>query len=120
AQELISRIVACRSPEVARRSAWIASLGYVAIGSLPVALGLMASAGGLQLDDPEQVLPTLAATHLPRLGYVLFVGALVSAILSTVDSCLLVAGSLISHHLVVPRFPSPPDGGKRLVPRVAV
>ncbi len=120
AQELISRIVACRSPEVARRSAWIASVGYLAIGSLPVALGLMASAGGLQVDDPEQVLPALAAAHLPRAGYVLFVGALVSAILSTVDSCLLVAGSLISHNLIVPRLPSLTEDGKLLVARLAV
>jgi Na+/proline symporter len=33
---------------------------------------------------------------------VVFVGALVSAILSTVDSALLVAGSLTAHNLVLP------------------
>lgn len=120
AQELISRIVACRSPEVARRSAWIASFGYLAIGLLPVALGLIAASGGTVVDDPEQVLPALAAAYLPRVGYVLFVGALVSAILSTVDSCLLVAGSLISHNLVVPHVPSLTEDGKLLVARIAV
>jgi Na+/proline symporter len=120
AQELVSRIVACRSPEVARRSAWMASFGYLAIGSLPVALGLMASGGSLAVSDPEQVLPALAAAHLPEIGYVVFMGALVSAILSTVDSCLLVAGSLVSHNLVVPRLPRLTEEGKLLVARLAV
>ena len=43
AQELVSRIIACRSPEVAQRSAWMASGGYLAVGILPVGLGLIAT-----------------------------------------------------------------------------
>ena len=120
AQELISRIVACRSPQVARRSAWAASAGYLAIGSLPIALGLMATGVPMQVDEAEHVLPALAAMHLPQAGYVLFVGALVSAILSTVDSCLLVAGSLVSHNLVVPRMPHLSEHGKLVAARLAV
>jgi Na+/proline symporter len=49
--------------------------------------------------DPEQVLAALARRHLPSVGQTVFVGALVSAILSTVDSALLVCGSLVSHNL---------------------
>jgi Na+/proline symporter len=120
AQELISRVVACRTPEVARRAAWAASVFYLAIGILPVGLGLVASTMPLAVADPEHVLPTLAATHLPPHGYVLFVGALVSAILSTVDSCLLVSGSLISHNLVVPRLPSISEEGKLRAARIGV
>ena len=120
AQELISRIIACRSPEVAQRSAWMASGGYLAIGILPVGLGLIATQASLQVADAEHVLPALAATHLPQIGYVLFVGALVSAILSTVDSCLLVSGSLISHNLVVPQMPAISERGKLVAARVGV
>jgi SSS family solute:Na+ symporter len=120
AQELIARIVACRSPEVAQRAAWSASVFYLAIGILPVGLGLVASTMPLAVTDPEHVLPTLAATHLPTVGYVLFVGALVSAILSTVDSCLLVAGSLVSHNLVVPRLPRITEAGKLRAARLGV
>ena len=120
AQELISRIVACRSPQVAQRAAWMASVTYLSVGILPVALGLMATQVPMQLTDPEHVLPELAASHLPRFGYVLFVGALVSAILSTVNSCLLVAGSLISHNLVVPHLPSIGERGKLLAARIGV
>jgi Na+/proline symporter len=57
------------------------------------------------LADPEQLLPQLARLHLTDLGYVLFAGALVSAILSTVDSALLVASSLLSRNLVLAGSP---------------
>lgn len=120
AQELVARVVACRSPEVARRSAWLASGGYLMVGVLPVGLGLIATGLPLELDQAEHVLPALAAMHLPTLGYVLFVGALVSAILSTVDSCLLVSGSLISHNLVVPQLSHITERGKLLAARAGV
>jgi len=102
AQELVARISASRSAVVARRSALLAGAGYLVVGSIPVVIGLaapaiLADAGG----DPEQVLPRLAMRHLSTLGYTLFAGALISAILSTVDSTLLVASSLFSHNLVL-------------------
>jgi solute:Na+ symporter, SSS family len=120
AQELVARVVACRSPQVAQRSAWMAAFGYLAIGVLPVGLGLMATQVTLYVPDAEHVLPALASIHLSQAGYVLFIGALVSAILSTVNSCLLVAGSLISHNLVVPRLPSITEPGKLAAARIGV
>ena len=120
AQELVARVVACRSAEVARRSAWLASGAYLGLGVLPVGLGLIATGLPLQLDQPEHVLPAIAALHLPTMGYVFFIGALISAILSTVDSCLLVSGSLISHNLVVPQLPRISERGKLLAARAGV
>jgi Na+/proline symporter len=120
AQELVGRIVACRSPQVAQRAAWMASAAYLAVGILPVGLGLIATQVRLDVVDAEHVLPALAAAHLSQMGYVLFVGALVSAILSTVDSCLLVAGSLISHNLVVPHLPAMTEAGKLRAARLGV
>ena len=120
AQELIARIVACRSPRVAQRAAWTASFVYLAVGLMPVGLGLMATQLPLGVVDAEHVLPALAQSHLSQIGYVIFVGALVSAILSTVDSCLLVAGSLISRNLVVPHIQSITEAGKLVAARVAV
>ena len=120
AQELVGRIVACRSPGVAQRAAWTAALLYLSVGLMPVALGLMATQVPLGIVDAEHVLPELAQHHLPRIGYVLFVGALVSAILSTVNSCLLVAGALLSHNLVVPHLPSLGEAGRLRAARLAV
>jgi hypothetical protein len=51
---------------------------------------------------------------------VVFQGALVSAILSTVDSALLVAGSLVAHNLVLPLRPALDEASKLRVNRIAV
>ncbi len=101
-QELAQRVLASRSPEVARRSSFAACAVYLALGLVPVFVGLVGARLVPGLEDPEQLLPTLARDVLPTAAYVLFVGALVSAILSTADSTLLVAATLTSHNVVVP------------------
>ena len=65
-------------------------------------LGLAGPALVPGLGDAEQLLPVLATRHLPGLLSVLFIGGLVSAILSTVDTTLLTAGGLLSHNLAIP------------------
>lgn len=101
AQELVARVCAARSPRVARNGALGAAGLYVVIGLIPVALGLAASGTTIAVGDPEQVLMRIAETTLPGVLFVVFAGALVSAILSTVDSALLVSGSLVAHNLLL-------------------
>ena len=72
------------------------------------------------LAEPEQLVTVLAERHLSTFFYVLFAGALISAILSTVDSCLLAAGSLVSHNLIVPLRPSMTDRQKIKTARIGV
>jgi len=120
AQELISRTLAARSPSVARYSAYTASVLYLCIGLLPMLLGLVGPALLPGLDNSEQFLPSLAQKLLPTLLYVLFAGALISAILSTVDSCLLAASALISHNLIVPLLPKATDKQKVFLARSMV
>jgi Na+/proline symporter len=120
AQELISRVLACRSPLVARRSAIGGGALYLLVGLLPVGLGLI----GLQLlpglSDTEQFLPELARQNLPPLLYVVFAGALVSAILSTVDSTLLAGAGVLAHNLIIPARPAMSERGKVLTNRLGV
>jgi SSS family transporter len=105
AQELVARISASRSPGVARGSTLAGGALYVGVGVVPVLLGLVAATSVAGLEDPEQVLPELARRSLSPALYVLFAGALVSAILSTVDSNLLVCSSLLGHNLIEPLRP---------------
>jgi len=105
AQELVARVSAARSGAVARGAPIAAGLAYVAVGLVPVTLGLVAPRLLGELEHPEQALPLLASEHLSPALHLLFSGALVSAILSTVDSTLLVASSLASHNLVQPLRP---------------
>ncbi|MBL8802924.1 MAG: sodium:solute symporter family protein [Planctomycetes bacterium] len=120
AQELLQRVCASRTHVVAQRSTIAAGVAYTLVGSIPVALGLIAASNGVLVDDAEQVLPHLARERLSTLGYVLFAGALVSAILSTVDSTLLVAASLFSRNLVGPLLPSASDASKIRIARIGV
>lgn len=116
AVELVSRILGCRSAEVARRATVLGGVIYLGIGLIPVYLGLVGPllVGGLAGDAAEQVVPELAGKLLPGLLFVLFAGALISAILSTVDSVLLAAASLISHNILM-RLVAAPSERTRLV-----
>lgn len=120
AQELVARVAASRSPQVARRSAIAGGGLYLLIGLIPAFLGLVGAQLLPDLKDPEQLLPTLARQHLSTFLYVLFAGALISAILSTVDSSLLAASALVSHNLVVPLRKNLSEAGKVRVARWGV
>ena len=121
AAELVSRVIAARSPRVAQVSSIAATGMYLAVGMIPVTVGLLAGPLlGDDLADPEHVLPLVAQRYLPGLLYILFAGALVSAILSTVDSALLAAGSLVSHNLIVPLRPAMSDHAKLRTARIFV
>jgi SSS family solute:Na+ symporter len=102
ATELVGRIIATRTPAVARSSSIFAALLYLGAGTLPLLIGLSASGFGINVADAEQIIPTVARELLPTLAYAAFVGAIISAILSTVDSTLLTASGLLSHNLIVP------------------
>jgi solute:Na+ symporter, SSS family len=114
----VSRIIAARTPGVARGAALGAGTLYLLIGSIPVLLALLAApVFGLTLADAEQVIPTLAREQLPPWLYVVFAGGLVSAILSTVDSTLLVAAGIGAHNIVLPQLRRQDDRTKVRVTR---
>ncbi len=100
AQELVTRTLAVRSEKIARNACLVAAGIYLLIGLIPLTLGLLGPALAPGLEDPEQLLPTLGQQYLPTVFYIMFAGAVVSAILSTVDSTLLASASLVAHNVV--------------------
>ncbi|MGI9043922.1 MAG: sodium:solute symporter family protein [Gemmatimonadaceae bacterium] len=120
AAELVSRVISARSPEVAKRSSLVAGGGYLILGLIPVTVGLAGSVLLPGLEDPEQILPLLAQRLLPGALYVILAGALISAILSTVDTTLLVCSSLVSHNLIVPARPGMSERSKVRIARGGV
>ncbi|MCS7013095.1 MAG: sodium:solute symporter family protein [Chloroherpetonaceae bacterium] len=119
-QELVARALAARSPQVAKRSALVASGLYFLIGSIPAFIGLVGIALFPNLSDPESLLPVAAKAYLPPWLYVIFIGALFSAILSTVDSALLATSALFSHNLIIPLFPKMSEESKVRTNRLGV
>ena len=120
AQELVSRILASHSPRVARAATLSGGTLYLMVGLMPVLIGLAGMQMMPGLENPEQILPKLAQRHLSGLLYILFAGALISAILSTVDSALLAAASLVSHNLIVPLSGTVSERGKVRIARISV
>lgn len=120
AAELVARVVATRAPHVARRSFLAAGSAYLLVGLIPVTLGLFGALAVPNLEHPEQILPLLGQQYLSPVLYALFAGALVSAILSTVDSTLLVSASLVSHNVIVPLRPGIGEAAKVRTARVCV
>jgi Na+/proline symporter len=118
--ELISRVLACRSAETARRACLLGGGIYLSIGLIPVLIGLWGPQVLPNLSEPEQLIPTLAQLHLGSWFYVLFAGALISAILSTVDSALLSASALISHNMIGSWWPDLTDRQQVRVARFGV
>ena len=107
AVELISRFLGARSAAVARIGTLAGGAMYLTLGLVPVFLGLAAAT--LAARDPalkaaignaEQLVAVLAGHYLPQWGFVLFAGAIVSAILSVVHAALHAPAAQISHNLV--------------------
>lgn len=119
-QELVARVLATRAPVVARNATLIAGGLYLLIGLIPAGIGLLGPSMLPDLTEPEQILPRLALERLPTGLYILFAGALLSAILSTVDSALLVAASLVSRNLVLPLNPAMSEAARVRTARVGV
>lgn len=120
ATELVGRVIATRSEGVARTSSLLAGGLYITLGLIPVLVGLAGAAVVPELADSEQIIPAVAQTLLPTVLFAVFAGSLISAILSTVDSTLLIASGLLSHNLIVPLFGVREDRGKVWVARVGV
>lgn len=117
AQEAIARILAARSPETARASCFGAAGIYVAVGLIPVFIGLAGASLVTIGESTDAFLPQLAETVLPKAMYIIFLGALTSAILSTIDSTLLSISALIGHNIILPLSPNMSEKGKVLMER---
>jgi Na+/proline symporter len=120
ATELVGRVIATRTGTIARRTPLMAAGIYLFAGIIPVTVGLLAAGLGVQVTDSEQVVPLVARELLPTIVYAAFIGAFVSAILSTVDSTLLTASGLLSHNLIVPLARVREERAKILIARAGV
>jgi len=99
-QEVITRFLAARNVKVARRACYSAAGLYLAVGCLPVLIGLAGAHLDIPGADGDNFIPALALATLPPMLAIIFTGALFSAILSTVDSNLLAVSSLVSINIL--------------------
>lgn len=120
AAEVIARVAAARNAQVARVGLLAGGAAYLVLGTLAALIGLAGATLIPGLDDPEQVIIAMADQRLGTSLRILFSGALAAAILSTVDSVLLTAGSLLAHNLIIPLRPEMTEGDRLRLNRTAV
>ena len=120
AQEMVSRVFSAKSYKVAKRSSIMAGSLYILIGLIPLSLGLIGYKIFPNLEHPEQILPLIAQKFFSPVLYIIFAGALISAILSTVDSTLLASSALMSHNIIFPTFKINDENKKLKISRLNV
>ena len=101
-QDLAQRLLAAKNEKTASWSAILAAFLYLVVGMIPVLLGsLMYSLNpGLAAADTEMILPHLAASYLPPVLTAIFAVALVATLMSSSDSALLAASSVIGRNIL--------------------
>lgn len=102
-QDVLQRVFAAKSEAVARRACFLSGGLYLALGLLPVGLGLAARL--LAPGDGGEILTTLGAILFSPPAQLALLLVVVSAVLSTADSALLSAGSVLGQNLLRHAFP---------------
>lgn len=102
AQDLIQRILCVRSARDAQRACYLAAVGYTVLALIPVGLGLLA--GALAPELAERVIMGFAERYLHGALMVIFVLAVVSAVLSTISGAVLSPAGVVAQNLVSARF----------------
>jgi SSS family solute:Na+ symporter len=118
AQEALSRLLATKNAKAARNACFLGGGLYLIVGLIPVFVALVATHFNFDLTHRDQFMPDLAKNLLPSWVYIIFIGALLSAILSTVDSTLLTFSTLAANNLVFPYWKSGTEKKKLLFNRL--
>lgn len=106
-QDLAQRVFSSRSANTAKWACIAAGTIYIFIGLIPVGLA-MASHHLLDPAISHGVIPLLAKLLLPPGWNILFLLALLSVILSTLDSAILAASATLSNNFLKYRFSTSP------------
>ncbi len=91
--DMYSRIFAAKDPEEAKKGVLITIILILASATLIGIIGIYAH---LFVPSGEKILVVMAKSALPPVLSYIFIGALLSAIVSSADTCLLSASSILS------------------------
>ncbi len=98
--DMCSRVLVARNEAVGRRGALAAALGLLLFSFLITLLGVAARMSGMAIADPQTALPTLVHQAVPgSLAPIVSLGIL-AALLSSADTCLLTAASVVEIDLL--------------------
>ena len=97
----MQRLLAAKDEKTASISCYLSALLYITVGMMPVIIGMIYFKinPNLSIDDAmSKILLLMAVEQLPVVWAVIFVSALVAALMSSADSAILAAASLIGYN----------------------
>ena len=98
-QDLMQRIFSAKSAACAKAACLIAGISYLILGTLTVSLGL-AGSYLFKGETFSSVLPHIASHILTPIPATIFMLAIVSAVLSTIDSAILAPATVLAQNLL--------------------
>lgn len=104
-QDLGQRIFSAKSSRTAQHACYLAGFLYIVLGTIPVLLGIAAKSI-LPPDVTHSVLPALARAYLSPAATVMFMLALLSVVLSTIDSAILAPAATLARNALRPYVPA--------------
>ena len=109
-QDIFQRVMAAKDQKTAVRASILAGLMYLTIAMLPLLISLMAvRIYPSLLNEGSLLIPHLVMKFTPYAMQVLFLGALLSALLSTTSGAILAPASVLGENLIKPMLKNPSD-----------
>lgn len=93
--DLCSRVLVARDNRAAQRGAWLAAGALLVCSVMIVCLGVALRESGVEVSAPRSALPSLVQTIMPAPLALLVNLGLIAALLSSADTCLLTASSVL-------------------------
>ncbi len=107
-QDVFQRVNSAKSERAAVNASYFSGLLYLTIAFIPlgIALGAKQLYPELLQGDTQMLIPLMVLEHGNLFSQVLFLGALLSAILSTASGAILAPATILGENFIRPLFPT--------------
>jgi len=122
-QDIFQRVMSSKNEKIAQRSAWLASFLYILIGSFPLIIAVYVKVYQpqfLQERDSQNMLIKFVNSEMPAFVQLLFLGALISAIMSSASGAIMAPAAIIAENLYAFFFGKPNDQKLLKISRISV
>ncbi|RXK50797.1 sodium:solute symporter family protein [Aquirufa rosea] len=109
-QDIFQRVMSAKSARVASTASFSAGIMYLSVAILPLLIAFMGVSLYPSLMEEDMLLiPHLVMKFTPTSMQILFLGALLSALLSTTSGAILAPASVLGENLIKPYMCHPSD-----------
>ncbi|TDI70781.1 MAG: sodium:solute symporter [Bacteroidetes bacterium] len=108
-QDLMQRCLAAKDEKTAQTGLYISTGVYLTFGLIPICIGLIGTLLMPDIENAEFIVPMLVIEYLPTTVVVIFISALLAAVMSSADSAILATSSVIGKNLISYVRPDPTD-----------